>query len=135
MFDRIKKFVQGHPKKPELAKVPEIPWLAANDNPWRVPVLDIRPVTHQMLSTSKDPQCAQNAISYGQDDGTGFAREAPESPRIVPADLRYRFDRVLAPGALFIPSVMEHKWAVFYHGDRILFIRSWLRKLVATADI
>ncbi len=135
MFDRLKKFVQGNPKKPEPAKVPEIPWLPANDNPWRVPVLDIRPVTHQMLSTSKDPQCAQNAISYGQDDGTGFAREVSESPRIVPADLHYRFDRVLAPGALFIPSVMEHKWAVYFHGGRILFIRSWLRKLVATADV
>lgn len=53
----------------------------------------------------------------------------------MPSDLRYRFDRVLAPGALFIPSVMEHKWAMYYHGGRILFIRSWLRKLVATADV
>lgn len=135
MFDRLKRFVQGNPKEKELSNTPEIPWVPAEKNPWHVPLLDVRPVTHQMLSTSKDPQCAQNAISYGQDDGTGFASQGPERSRIVSCELRYRFDGVLAPGALFIPAVMEHKWAIYYHGGRILFIRSWLRKLMATAEV
>jgi hypothetical protein len=135
MFDKLKKLVQGTPKKEEASKGPEIPWIPAEKNPWRVPILDVRPVTHQMLSTSTDPQCARNAISYGQDDGTGFANEVPESSRVLPVELRYRFDRVLAPGALFIPGVMEHKWALYYHGGRILFIRGWLRKVMATAEV
>jgi hypothetical protein len=36
---------------------------------------------------------------------------------------------------LFIPGVMEHKWALYYHGGRILFIRGWLRKVMATAEV
>lgn len=135
MFDKLKRFVQGNPKKEEGSKTPEIPWVPADKNPWHVPLLDVRPVTHQMLSTSRDPICAQNAISYGQDDGTGFAKESPEISRVHRVDLHYRVDRVLAPGALFIPSVMEHKWALYYHDGRILFIRSWQRKVVATADV
>jgi hypothetical protein len=135
MFDKLKRLVRGNPKKEEDLNIPEIPWVPPEKNPWHVPLLDVRPVTHQMLSTSKDPECAQNAISYSQDDGTGFANDVPEVSRVLSSELRYRFDRVLAPGALFIPAVMEHKWALYYHGGRILFIRSWTRKVMATAEV
>jgi hypothetical protein len=41
---------------------PEIPWIEAAETPWGVPVLDVRAVTQNMISTSADPQCAANAI-------------------------------------------------------------------------
>ncbi len=40
------------------------------DNSWNIELLDLRPITLSMVSTSKDPQMAANAVSYGGEDGT-----------------------------------------------------------------
>lgn len=50
-------------------KTSEIPRIRAEANPWGVALLDVRPVTHGMLSTSRDPKNAANAVSFGKDDG------------------------------------------------------------------
>ncbi len=116
------------------ASLPEVPWLAPGDNPWDVPVLDVRPVTLTMVSTSSNRQCAKNAISYGQDDGTSFIGHKPPIERTVTTDVRFRRDRLLADGAVFIPQVMEHKWAIYFHKGQFLFLRSWLRQVYVIAE-
>jgi hypothetical protein len=121
-------------KEPE-AEEPEFQWLEAANNPWGVPVLDVRPITLGTLSTSSNPECASNAISFGQDDGIGFLGDEPPVNRIVKTCLRFRRDRLLAEGGLFIPSEMEHKWALYFHQRQILCIRSWLRKVNAIAEV
>ena len=113
----------------------KVKWVEAADNPWGVRVLDVRQVTLGMLSSSRDPLCATNAVSYGQDDGTGFIGQTPPNQRTIDTNLRFRRDRLLADGALFIPNTMEHKWAIYFHQGRILFIRSWLRAVVAKATV
>src|ERR1041385_2796407 len=114
---------------------PEIPWIEAADTPWGVPVLDVRAVTENMISTSADPQCAANALSYGHDDGSAFAADEPGSPRLIGALMRFRVDAALPDGALFRPGAMEHKWAIFHCRQRILFVRSWTRKLHTIAEL
>ena len=114
---------------------PKIPWIEAADNPWGVPVLDVRAVTQNMISASADPQCAANALSYGRDDGSAFAGDEPASPRLIGTLMRFRVDEPLRDGALFRPQQMEHKWAIFHQQQRILFVRSWTRKLHAIAEL
>jgi len=113
----------------------EIPWLPAADNPWGVPVLDVRPVTLGMLSASKDPTMASNAVSYGREDGSAFEGQAPGIDRTTDAALVFAADRVVADGVLFTPEAMEDKWAVFVVDGRVVFVRSWLRKVYATAEV
>ena len=121
----------GPPPQP-----PEVRWLDPTENPWGVPVLDVRPVTLNMLSTSRNPACAANAVSFVQDDGLGFLGDEPPVSRRTEVDgLRFRAGGALADGALFLPQVMEHKWALYLHGGRILCIRSWLRQVQAIADV
>lgn len=131
-WDWMKRILGGREdKKPEKTSpdLPEIPWVRAADNPWRVDVLDVRPITLTMLSTSKDPACAANAVSFGRDDGTGFIGQEPPVARRIDATLRFPIDRILADGVLFTPREMEHKWALFHHGGSILCVRSWLRQV------
>lgn len=116
-------------------KLPEIPLITSEANPWGVPLLDVRPITHGMLSMSRDPKIAANAISFQKDDGTGFIGVKPQLERTIDAALQYPIDRYLADGVLFTPSEMEHKWAIYLHRGKIIFIRSWLRQVIATADI
>ena len=114
---------------------PPVGWLGPADNPWGMPVLDVRRTTQGMISTTEDPQCAANALSFGQDDGTGFIGVDPPVARQVRARLRFRIDRMLADGALFIPQEMEHKWALYFHRRRIICIRSWSRCVKTVSDV
>ena len=113
----------------------DISWVEAADSPWGVRMLDVRPVTQTMLSTSSDPQCAANALSFEQDDGTGFIGKEPPVTRSVAANLRFPIDRLLAEGVLFFPREMEQKWALFYHRREIICVRSWLRQVQAIARV
>lgn len=114
---------------------PAVAWINAEDNPWRVSVLDVRPLTYAMVSTSADPQCATNAISYGEDDGTVFIGDAPKVVRIVPSSLTFPVDQILVDGVLFVPRQMEHKWAIFYHQEKIICVRSWQRQVAVIAHV
>jgi hypothetical protein len=109
--------------------------MEAADTPWGVRVLDVRPVTQHLISTSSDPMCAANAISFGADDGSAFEHCEPLVERVIGAMIPFRVEGALPDGALFRPWVMEHKWAIFHRGGRILFVRSWTRKLHVIAEL
>lgn len=123
-----------------MSQIPEIPWIEAADTPWGVRVLDVRAVTQAMISTSADPQCAANALSFEHDDGSAFEQDEPLVQRVIGAMLPYRVDGSLPDGALFRPHVMEHKWAIFHRqsghrSGRIFFVRSWTRKVHVIAEL
>lgn len=121
--------------KPAVTAPPEIPWLSAENNPWGVPVLDLRPFTLKALAVSTVPEHAVNAVSFGADDGTEFIGLQTPVARTVQVRLVYRIDRMLADGSLFLPKDMDQKWAVFFHQNKILFVRSWSRQLEVTAEV
>lgn len=112
----------------------EVRWLDGADNPWGVPVLDVRPVTVKMTSTTRDRRCAANAMSFMQDDGTSFIGLEPVGKRAVAAGLSFPIDQRLADGALFVPTEMEHKWAIYFHRGQMIFIRSWRRRVQVVAQ-
>lgn len=132
-WDRLKRFLGR--KGENSPQTPELSWIEATANPWGVRVLDVRPVTLAMLSTSTDPQCAANAVSFEQDDGASFIGDEPPVRRVAEASLRFPIDRILADGVLFVPREMEHKWALFYHAGRVICVRSWLRKVQVVACV
>lgn len=126
------------PSEPELPSgpsEPELPWIEASENPWGVRLLDVRPVTHTMISASQDASCAKNAISFGGDDGASFIGHAPRANQTVELGLRFPIDRMLADGVLFTPRQMEHKWAIFLRERRLIFVRSWTRTVYAIAEV
>ncbi|WP_161595796.1 hypothetical protein [Flavobacterium pectinovorum] len=50
----------------------KLSWIAAAENPWGYHLLDLRPFSQTMISTSANQQMAMNAISYGGESGTSF---------------------------------------------------------------
>ena len=111
---------------------PALPWLEAS-NPWGIRLLDLRPVTQHMLSSSKDPLAAQNAVSYNGEDGSSFWGIRPDSTRVMETALAFVTEGRLEAGVLFLPNTMEHKWAIFFDGTTISFVRSWQRKVLVIA--
>jgi ankyrin repeat protein len=112
---------------------PPLQWIEASVNPWGIRLLDLRPITQEMLSTSQNPQMAANAVSYRADDGMTFIHQEPHSKNTITADISFNVDPILTPGVLFTPTVMEHKWAIFFHQSKIIFVRSWLRQVAVIA--
>lgn len=98
-------------------------------------MFDVRPFTLTIISTSQDPQCAANAVSFGQDDGTSFIGQPTMVQRTVPISLHFRIDRPLHEGVLFVPQTMEEKWAIFYRQQKIICVRSWTRKVAIVAHV
>ena len=131
----LDKFVSRACEPDLMSQIPEIPWIEAADTPWGVRVLDVRAVTQAMISTSADPQCAANALSFDHDDGSAFEQAEPFVPRVIGAMIPFRVDGVLPDGALFRPREMEHKWAIFHRRGRIFFVRSWTRKVHVIAEL
>ena len=111
----------------------QLPWIEANQNPWQLPLLDLRPITQTMIASSKDPVFAENALSYAAEDGLVFWDEKPSGEMTTAVNLSYKIDEKLEAGVLFSPECMEHKWAVFFDGENIIVVRSWLREPVFLA--
>lgn len=109
-------------------------WIEAENNPWLVRVLDVRPVTLGSRSAVKSAEHADNAFALGQEDGIGFVGQMPEVDRTIDASLRFRVAPILAEGVLFTPRVMEHKWACYFYDHRIIVVRSWLRRVMLVAE-
>jgi hypothetical protein len=40
--------------EPQNQQIPDLPWIEAADNPWGVRLLDVRPITLGLLSTSQE---------------------------------------------------------------------------------
>lgn len=118
------------PEAPE-----RFPWVDFGKGSWRTRALDVRAVTWHMLSSSGDPSCAENLLAMGRSDGREFADAEVELEREVPGGLSYPVLAPLAPGVLFSPEAMEDKWAIFLQADRILFVRSWTRRVMLSARI
>lgn len=120
--------------RPDLADT-EPTWIDEDANPFGVRLLDVRPITLGTLSVSQNPVCAQNAVSYGGEDGQSFHAQPVNVSRRVEATLRYRAPRYLVDGALFIPREMEDKWALFVFANTLILVRSWLRLVFIRAPV
>lgn len=121
-------------EKEEKKNQYKLSWIPPNQNPWNIELLDLRPISQTMLSSSKDPKMASNAISYNQEDGLIFLNQNPKSNKSAESNVSFSIDSKLENGVLFIPSAMEHKWAIYFLQNKLLFIRSWLREVFVIAE-
>ncbi len=108
-------------------------WIPADKNPFGVAVLDISYFASTMGSTTFDPRCEQNALSYGLEDGSSFVGEKPDEDFTHPISLSFRIGEDFQDGALFRPNEMEQKWAIFHHQNKMFFVRSWKREVAVIA--
>ncbi len=129
----FKKIFSNNKKQQTDTSENDLPWIAASENPWNVKLLDLRPISQTMISTSENQQMAKNAVSYGTENGRNFWDIKPESDRTIASNLTFTIDGYLAPGVLFTPNTMEHKWAIYYDGEYLIFVRSWLREVFLIA--
>lgn len=109
-------------------------WIEASENRFGVRVLDLRPVTQGMISTSEDPENAARAVSWGTATVEAIAPFEPGADGArVPCQLEYPIARSFPDGLLYAPPAMEQKWALFHRAGTIVAVRSWGGQVAAVA--
>lgn len=114
-------------------QLPALPWIEAESNPWRVRLPDVSPITSGMVSASSDPQMAMNAASFSNEPPR-LCRSGDGVHSIGRRAARCRLDGDIYDGVLFNPGRMEEKWALYFHGGRVICVRSWQRRVQIAAD-
>ncbi len=119
-------------KKPAEATQQRASWIAADANPFGVPVLDLISITGGMISTTTDPLQAQMSMSWS----SKLVKELPRAfvaKSAIGCELHFPIDGDVPDGWLFTPTKMEEKWAIAYRDRRIWMIRSWTGEVKAVA--
>jgi len=112
----------------------KIRWFEADQNPFGVRVLDLRPALDGLLSTTKDHANAERAMSWAASGPAGLDDAPVRGAAPIACALRYPAAAVLPDGLLFTPSCMEEKWVLAYRGGAILAARSWTGTVEAVAS-
>lgn len=116
---------------------PLVAWLPADQNPFGVRVLDVRPFTGSVLATTEDAAVAAKFNALRHATGSEHRGRPPADALAADCDLRYPLEGDAPPdGPLFVAEQMEDKWDVSYHDGYLYFARSWTGELIfrAAAD-
>ena len=129
MWNRLKRWFTGGPV-PLEEPAPEFKWYEPGpDNPFGIRVLDCRPVTWNLIATTKDPSVAERYTMLRGSDGRDLV-DAPirDSVRIH-TSLTLPHDGSALEGIVSKSEAMEVKWDIYVYGSVFLFARSWTGEL------
>ena len=83
--------------------------LEAHENPYNIPVIDLRGPIGNLTSYTTNKEYVANAVSYGCEDGLIFKKQKPHKSGKIKTSLFYPTDGYLVDGVLFNPREMEDK--------------------------
>lgn len=113
---------------PPVQTLPVPVRLASHENPFGVPLLDLRPVTLTMISTTPDPEAAARSVSWGRASGDDVNPDLPDA-QVVRYSFRLPMEEEFPEGLMYAPSKMEQKWVIFHRKaagqGRLVGVRSW----------
>jgi hypothetical protein len=133
-WSNMKRKLSGSSDPQPEESSPAARWIAAAENRFGVPVLDLTPITRGVLSTTKDPAIAARAVGWGTSTGAELDDAALRVVAPISCTLRYPAAPVLPEGLLFTPSCMEEKWVIAFRRGSILAARSWTGGVEAVAE-
>jgi len=126
MFNFFKK---KEPKKPQEANVDpkyNFKWYdIGGGNPFNKRILDIRPFTQEMTSTTQDPLIADLFLRRRESVGDEYAGFEFKNPSSMETRLLYPYDGGEFEGSIYKAKAMEDKWDICGWNDIIYFVRSW----------
>lgn len=113
----------------------QLRWLEADENPFHLRVLDCRPFSTTMISTTKDPNIAARFSHLRTVSGEEHRGRHPEDALVAQGNLLYPFNGESRDGPLFVAQEMEDKWDIYLYDGHLYFARSWTGELAFRAAI
>jgi len=100
-----------------------------DDNPFGFRVLDVRPLTWTVISTTRDPRIAESFGAQRRSDGQEFIDAPIADSTVVACDLVLPHNGERLEGIVSKADCMEVKWDIYIYNSVFLFVRSWTGKL------
>lgn len=113
----------------------KLTWLEPDQNPFGMRVLDCRPFSTAMMSSTKDETIAAKFLHLRHSTGEEHRGKQPPDAVVVPCNLIYPFNGESRDGPLFKAQQMEDKWDIYLYDGHLYFARSWTADLVFRAKI
>ena len=109
-------------------------WLAPDQTPFGIEVLDCRPLTQILVALTTSPDVAARFSTLRRADGREYIGTEPADAHVIACQLRYPFDAAEPPAhPLFKAAEMEDKWDLYAYGDTLYCAHSWTGDLLYTA--
>lgn len=96
-------------------------------------VLDCRAFIANLTAWTANPEVAKQFTQARFRDGREYLDQRPKNALQLPANLSFPYNGTHEDGPIFMAQVMEEKWDMFLHGNRLYVARSWTSKLVIVA--
>jgi len=103
------------------------------DNPFGVRLLDCRPVTWELVSSTADPAIAGRYSALRESDGRDLVGAPIQGAVRVTTSLTFPHDGSALEGIVSKSDVMEVKWDIYIYDSVFLFARSWTGDLIYRA--
>jgi hypothetical protein len=113
----------------------QLAWLEPDQSPFGLRVLDIRPFSTTMISTTSDPAIAGRFSQLRTATGEEHRGRSPDDAVAARCDLSYPFGGEARDGPLFVARQMEDKWDIFLYDGHLYFARSWTGELAFRAAV
>lgn len=123
---------EEEPSSDEDAGV-ELHWIAPEDNPFGILLLDVRPLTQTYTSWTADPEILEKYGAQRENDGVTFIVSPILGSEVVACGLSFDLPRPEDEGPVFKATCMEDKWDIYHYAGYLLFARSWTGELVFRA--
>ena len=129
IWNRLRRWLTVEPHHAESAE-PSLTWHEPGpDNPFGIRLLDCRPFTWNLVSTTQDPEIATRYSSLRENDGRDLiGRTIHDSVRVA-ASLTFPHNGAELLGIASKSDSMEVKWDTYFYDSAFLFARSWTGEL------
>ena len=104
------------------------------ESPYPFRTLDCRPLTHTVVSATKDPKIAKSFQRLRSSDGRDLVPLAISDSSAMDCDLRIPHNGAKLEGIVFKADRMEVKWDIYVYDSVFLFSRSWTGELIFRAE-
>jgi len=108
-------------------------WLAPNENPWGLVVLDCTQFASMMISFTESIEVAKKFDSLRSSTGEELRNQVFNPTLSIPCDLAYKITRRAPDGPIFKSQAMEVKWDIYLYDDKLYFCRSWSGEMLYRA--
>jgi hypothetical protein len=126
MFNFFKKKDQKKQPKAGIDPMYDFKWYDPGEgNPFNKRILDIRPFTQQMISTTKDHHVADLFLKSRASIGHEYVGFEFKNTISIDTQLLYPHNGNKIEGAGYKAKAMEDKWDIYVWNDIIYFVRSW----------
>ncbi len=130
--EKYKEYQNGQASSPDPFEY--LSWIEADQNPFKVRILDCRSVTQTMVSTAAQLKVVESFSQLRHSTGEQHIGKVPENTLHIPCSLHYPHGES-ADGPLFVAKEMEDKWYIYLYDNHVYFARSWTGQLIFRAEI